>query len=189
MVSPSPRNASCVYSLGTGEIPCTTQKSYPHRKPQSSFSAQTIKARFKKAFYTWQVLPDPRWSRTAHAILEGLHFTHGPNCRATSAWGDRGLGSLERKVEVQANPKPFSKWEWKVTARVSLPHVGDTAPTHQSPPQIQLVALGGQEIHQEAFSCMKAILPSPGTAQSFPYRCDSFGDIFSCRKQQITLQF
>lgn len=130
MLSPSPKNASCVYSLGTGEIPCTTQKSYPHRKAQSSFSAQTIKARFKKAFYTWQVLPDHRWSRTAHAILEGLHFIHRPKHKATSAWSDRGLGSLDKS-------KLTPKWIWKVTARVSLPRVGDAAPTHQSPPQIQ----------------------------------------------------
>lgn len=68
MLSPFPKTASCVYSLGTGKIPCTTQKSYLHRKPQSPFSAQTIRVHFKKALYTWQALPDHRWSRIPWAI-------------------------------------------------------------------------------------------------------------------------
>lgn len=74
MLSPFPKTASCVYSLGTGKIPCTTQKSYLHRKPQSPFSAQTIKARFKKALYTWQAQSDHRWSRTPRAILGRAPF-------------------------------------------------------------------------------------------------------------------
>lgn len=74
MLSPFPKTASCVYSLGTGKIPCTTQKSYLHRKPQSPFSAQTIKARFKKALYTWQAQSDHRWSRTPWAILGRAPF-------------------------------------------------------------------------------------------------------------------
>lgn len=54
MLSPFPKTGSCVYSLGTGKIPYPTEKSWLYRKPPSPFSAQMIKAHFKKVLYAWQ---------------------------------------------------------------------------------------------------------------------------------------
>lgn len=110
MLSPFPKTASCVYSLGTGKIPCPTQKSWLHRKLQSPFSAQMIKARFKKALYAWQAQQITDDQGCHGPFWGGLHLIHRSGLQSyllppVSApnkldWCYCGLGSSDSSFPV-----------------------------------------------------------------------------------------
>lgn len=77
MLSPFPKTASCVYSLGTGKILYPTQKSWLHRKPPSPFFSTNDKSSFLKKPFTLgkhsrtqmtKECPGPFWG--------GLHLIH-----------------------------------------------------------------------------------------------------------------
>lgn len=114
MLSSFPKTASCVYSLGTGKIPCPTRNSYLHRKPQSPFSAQRIKAHFKKALYAWQAqqITDeqgchgPFWGR--------LHLIHIPGFWTAKLPPATSISTKTSQIGVTVDWDP-----WKVHSLVS----------------------------------------------------------------------
>lgn len=114
MLSSFPKTASCVYSLGTGKIPCPTRNSYLHRKPQSPFSAQRIKAHFKKALYAWQAqqITDeqgchgPFWGR--------LHLIYVPGFWTAKLPPATSISTKTSQIGVTVDWDP-----WKVHSLVS----------------------------------------------------------------------
>lgn len=97
------------------------------------------------------------------------HFGRAPFYSQTQTQSYLCLGRQRAGIlgQVQANPKMNMKGHSKGKSS----SCGRCSSYPPEPTTDPMVALGGEEIHQQLFSCMKAILPSPGMAQGISYRC------------------